>query len=57
MESDKEFCEDTMIMVWFLTRKQKRSKISRSEWVRDIFRNRVVRKTSNNLTILIQAMW
>ena len=57
MESDKEFCEDTMIMVWFLTRKQKRSKISRSKWVRDIFRNRVVRKTSNNLTILIQAMW
>ena len=49
MESDKEFCEDMMMMVWLLTRKQRRGKTSLSKRVRDIFRNRVVRETYTNL--------
>ena len=49
MESDKEFCEDMMMMVWLLTRKQRRGKTSLSKRVRDIFRNRAVRETYTNL--------
>ena len=28
MESDEEFCEGMIMMVWLLTRKQKRSKVN-----------------------------
>ena len=49
MESDEEFCEGMIMMVWLLTRKQKRSKVNPLKWVQDIFRKRATRGTNNNL--------
>ena len=49
MESDEEFCEGMIMVVWILTRKQKRSKVNPLKSVQDIFRKRETRGTYNNL--------